>query len=290
MNSSKLVLGTVQFGQDYGINNTSGKITKEEVFKILDFASKQGITTLDTAHTYGDSEEVIGSYIQKSGQKFNIISKIPKLNKEESIEQYLEESLWKLKTDSLYAYLFHDFNSYRDNPDILSELQELKGAGKIKKIGFSLYFPTELDYLLSNQIEFDIVQIPYSVFDQRFERYFEQLQKEGKEVHVRSVFLQGLVFKKPEDLSKHFLAIKEKLQVLNNISEDSGVKVSSLCLNFALLNSNISRVVIGVDSLANLQENISDISDGDIAKKYISNLAVLKTDDESIILPINWSK
>ncbi len=53
---SKISLGTVQFGMDYGIANVRGKVDKEEVFKIMDLASSKKIGFLDTAYSYGESE------------------------------------------------------------------------------------------------------------------------------------------------------------------------------------------------------------------------------------------
>lgn len=289
-NENKLVLGTVQFGMDYGINNSRGQVSESEVFKILAYASDSGIQTLDTAHTYGNSEEIIGKFIKRSGKSFKIISKVPKPEAGKNIVSYPEESLKNLNSIKLYAYLFHNFDSYKENPQLLEQLQELKRLSKVEKIGFSLYYPKELDYLLENKIDFDIVQVPYSIFDQRFENSFEQLKNLGKEVHVRSVFLQGLVFKNPDMLENQFLDIKSELAKLIELSEQSQVSISGLCLNFVSLNKNIDKIVIGVDSLKNLQENILDLSQTDTVSKYYDELKMLRVDDEQIILPTNWKK
>lgn len=289
-NENKLVLGTVQFGMDYGINNSVGQVSESEVFKILAYASDSGIDMLDTAHTYGNSEEIIGKFIKRSSKTFKIISKVPKPEAGKNIASYLKESLKNLNSTKLYAYLFHNFDSYKENPQLLEQLQQLKRSSKVEKIGFSLYYPMELDYLLENKIDFDIVQVPYSIFDQRFESRLEQLKKLGKEVHVRSVFLQGLVFKNLEELAPEFFGIKSQLKKLIEISKLSKVRIAGLCLNFAALNKNIDRIVIGVDSLANLEENILDLTQGSKASKYYNDLKTLLIDDEQIILPTNWKK
>lgn len=289
-NANKLVLGTVQFGMDYGINNSSGQVGADEVNKILSYACDSGVLMLDTAHTYGNSEEVIGQFVKQSGKSFKIISKVPKPEAGKNIASYLEESLKKLNSTKLYAYLFHNFDSYKENPQLLDQLQELKKSLKVEKIGFSLYYPSELDYLLENKIDFDIVQVPYSVFDQRFEKSFEQLKKLGKEVHVRSVFLQGLVFKKSNNLSGNFVKIKDKIAELNQLAENSNLTISGLCLGFAVLNEKIGKIVIGVDSLENLKENIKDLSQITKIESIYEELKQLKEDDEQIILPINWGK
>ena len=69
---NKIGLGTVQFGLPYGINNTYGQTQEVEVKVILQIASKNGITILDTAHAYGNCETILG---KQDLNKFNIVSK-----------------------------------------------------------------------------------------------------------------------------------------------------------------------------------------------------------------------
>ncbi len=284
---SKLALGTVQFGLDYGVNNTAGQVKEAEVEKILDLASKSGIDVLDTAQAYGQSEEVIGRYIKNHTTRFRIVSKLPDLDALD-VKKLFNESLSNLNCDKLYGYMFHSFSAYKKNPSAWEELIGLKSENKVDKIGFSLYFPEELEYLLQKNIPFDLIQIPYSVFDRRFENYFEELKKRGVEIHVRSVFLQGLVFKSVDNLETRFLKIKSKLELLGRISSESKVPISALCLNFAVQNEFIDNVVMGVDNKGNLEENLKNLSFGQKTKEHLDQINSLKEDDENIILPINW--
>ena len=79
MKESKLVLGTVQFGLNYGIANTDGKPAPERVRQILQTAYDNGIRTLDTAAAYGESETVLGTELKNLGllDKMKIVSKVP---------------------------------------------------------------------------------------------------------------------------------------------------------------------------------------------------------------------
>ncbi|MBW2993081.1 aldo/keto reductase, partial [Candidatus Woesearchaeota archaeon] len=192
--------------------------------------------------------------------------------------------------DKLYGYLIHDFKTFKEHEGMLGVLKQLKGEGKIEKIGFSLYSPIELKYLLQNNISFDVVQVPYSIFDQRFSRYFSLLKEKGVEVHIRSVFLQGLVFKNPDKLEGRFAKVKNKLLKLRNLSDRLNIPISSLCINFALLNEYVDKVIIGVDSLNNLKENIPSMRDKLRIKEIYSNLKNLEETDENIILPVNWGE
>jgi aryl-alcohol dehydrogenase-like predicted oxidoreductase len=281
----KICLGTAQFGLDYGINNTRGKIPKNEVFKILEYALQNGIEFIDTAYAYGDSEKVLGDFIKNNpnGKKFKIISKIPNV---ENIDKVIEETFTNLKVDKLYGYLVHNFNSFLENTKIFDTLLRLKHTGKVEKIGFSLYYPEE--YYKIKNLEIDILQIPYSIFDQRFCNFFEEFKDKKIEVHARSVFLQGLIFKKPEELKGKFSKLKDKLLYINFLSKELDIPLNAIFLNFVLMNENLDKVVIGVDSLENLKENIDGLKFHKDIVKIFSKIIELRETDEEIIIPTKW--
>ena len=287
--SSKIALGTAQFGLDYGINNIRGKIPYSEVVEILKFAYENGINTLDTAYSYGESEEILGKAISNNLLKFKTISKLPNIESEKEVESIFYETLERLKQKKIYGYLFHSFETFKSHPYIYDIFQKLKHYKQIEKIGFSLYYPSEIDYLFDNKIDFDIIQLPYSIFDQRFEPYFSELKKRGIEIHVRSVFLQGLFFKKPEELNGNFTAIKEKIKTINQISKNMNTSIASVCIKFALMNENIDKVIVGVDSIENLKENLRGIKGKKIDDKYFNLLRNMRIEDENIILPFRWN-
>lgn len=284
---TRLGLGTAQFGLDYGINNKRGKIPTAEVFDILKSAHNDGIDTLDTAYDYGDSEKIIGAFINKNISKFKIVTKLPKTNIKE-YEFYLKQSLINLSLKNIYGYLFHDFQSFVKYPEILDGLRKFQEKGVIKKIGFSLYYTEELSYLLNKNCRFDIIQIPYSILDQRFFPFFEKLKQKKIEIHTRSVFLQGLVFKKPEELDKQFSEIAKKIKKIQQLAKSSNISISVLCLNFAIYNKNIDRIIVGIDSKKNLEENTECFSNVSSFGKIHGILTTLKEDDSRILLPFNW--
>ncbi len=284
---TKIALGTVQFGLNYGISNQKGKITDKEVSEILKLALTNGIDTLDTAQKYGDSEEKIGKALVKTPYPFKIISKLDpecKLHIEDSYLRTLE----KLGLYKLYGFLIHDFNILKEDNKIWNSFLQLKKQGRVDKIGVSLYYPEELEYLLNNHIDVDLVQLPYSIFDRRFENYFRNLSDNNIELHVRSVFLQGLVFIDPMNLQDKFLKIKTKITHLNNLSKIYEIPISAICLNFALLNNSIDRVIIGIESVKNLEANILAQKFGNKVSKIYNQLLSFREDDERIILPSNW--
>jgi aryl-alcohol dehydrogenase-like predicted oxidoreductase len=288
---TKLALGTAQFGLKYGINNSRGKIPISETFEILNKAVETNIDVIDTASAYGASEKILGEYINKLNSKktIKIISKFPNTSKKK-IQEAVNKSLEILHINKFYGYLLHDFSLFKKDKTIWQKLESLKKDNKINKIGFSLYYPEEIEYLLKKDISFDIIQVPYNIFDQRFEKYFDILKKKHVEIHVRSVFLQGLFFKSIQSLDEYFKGIANKLKYLNKLSQEQNVSISAICLNFALVNKSIDKVIIGVDSLENLLENINNQKYLNKVESVYSKLMNMKINDQNILIPMNWPK
>ncbi len=287
IDANRIALGTAQFGMDYGINNSRGKIPYKEVVQILKYAKDNGVDTLDTAYNYEDSENIIGNALSENNFNYKIISKLPKESISIGVNTCFYESLNRLKQKKLYGYLIHDFQSFKEQKDIWKTLEILKEQNKIDKIGFSLYYPSELEFLLKEKINFDIIQVPYSIFDQRFEQCFSQLKDMKVEIYVRSIFLQGLLLMKPEELPPYFDSIKGKMITLNKIAESLNTSLSSLCLKFVLSNKFINKIVIGVDNIENLKENLKAIK-GEIKSDSYNLLKNMNIDDEDIIIPYKW--
>lgn len=288
MSTGKIILGTAQFGFDYGIRNKRGKIPEAHVFQILDYAFSHGITKLDTAAAYGESEKVIGRFIRKKNIPLEVISKLP-ICREDQVEKYVRNSLNTISRDYLYGFLIHDFNHFVKNTKIYEILKRCKKQGIIKKIGFSLYYPSEMQYLLDHKIDFDILQIPYNIFDRRFsQKLLAKSLPKNVEIYARSIFLQGLLLTPSTEIKGKFISISDKIRVLEQIGARMKIDTASLCLNFVLMNPKINNVVIGIDNLIHLQRNIEAISDMDKIKQVYDQLLKLREEDERVILPINW--
>jgi aryl-alcohol dehydrogenase-like predicted oxidoreductase len=283
----KFVLGTVQFGLDYGVSNSAGKIPPAEVARILTRAGDSGVGGLDTAAAYGSSEEVIGECL-KQGGSFNIISKLPGGLTGDEFMGSLDQSLQRLGVERLEAYLVHA-PAEMLRPEVQDFLIRARGEGKVKKVGVSVYRIEEVELLWADGIEFDVLQIPFNVFDQRFAAVFAELRARKVEVHARSVFLQGLLFMTPEELPEHFASVRNPIAALHELAETAGLSLSSLLLNFAMAQRGIDRVLVGVAGLGQLQENLEAFDDFGKVAKLLSKLENLSISDENIVLPTNWS-
>lgn len=286
----KICLGTAQFGMDYGIANKTGKPDTDEINNILNFALASRIVSLDTAHSYGSSEEAIGEFIENNSFYFKIISKLPQLKENADIEEIVFESLSRLNISNIYGYLIHRFDDFLKYPSLWEHLEDLKQKKIIQKIGFSIYTPHELEIIFKKNIDCDIIQIPYNVFDRRFENYLPELKEKKIEVYSRSVFLQGLVFLRKEELSGNLIKAKDKIEKLNKVSIENDIPINKICFNFALLNPYIDKVIIGVDTFRHLREDIDSLSSIDKVNSIYDKLAELSIEDEDIILPCKWTK
>ncbi len=275
---SKIVLGTVQFGLQYGVNS-AGRPSQEAVKGILEGAAKGGITTLDTSSAYDNSEEVLGESIATPDQ-FKIVSKYPK--GEMPVSEMFNSSLKRLKVDQLYGYLLHHFEVYKNNPAVWDEFVALKESGMVQKIGFSLYSPEELEFILKNGSPFDLIQVPFNIFDKKFLSYMKDLHEKGVEIHVRSTFLQGLFFKDRNALPEKLLPMKKYLLQLDDFSKKSGLSISEIALNYNLQNPYIDGVLIGVDNVEQLKTNLSSVKETPIDIE-------IEVKEQELLNPVNWN-
>ncbi len=283
----KLALGTVQFGVNYGISNNSGIPTATAIKKVFTTAHSVKINTFDTALAYGNAEQNIAPYLQKNDC---VISKFPKNSSSKSIRLSLKQSLNNLKLNNLYGYMAHNANDIINDEDLWKVLIDLKNEKLVSKIGYSLYTTEELEKLLSLNYIPQIIQIPYSLLDRKFEPYFQILKSYNTEVHTRSTFLQGLYFLNPNLLPEILLPLKDALIQLQLISQKNNYPISNIALQFVLSNKNIDKVVIGVLNDNQLLENY------ELAEKKIENLSIFEEinqiiiKDKHLLNPANWQK
>jgi aryl-alcohol dehydrogenase-like predicted oxidoreductase len=274
-NISKLGLGTVQFGTNYGISNSNGKTESSEVEKILNTAVTYNIMYLDTAAAYGNAEKLLGQFDLK---KFRIVSKFMPPANGSSVKEELQQSLTDLNLENVYAYMAHRPLSLLDDSTIWSDLKKLKNQRKIDKIGFSLNDPQELNLLLKKKYVPDIVQVPYNYFDQRFEKQLIELKNKGCEIHTRSAFLQGLFFMKGAALSSFFDEVKPILEKLQGIYQDLAAEL----LNYTIEKEFIDQVIIGVENNAQFLKNIASIGQGQSLPDLNNFIS------EKILVPSFW--
>ncbi len=283
---SSLCLGTAQLGLPYGIANRGGQPNREAAFALLATARETGVALLDTSPAYGTSEAVIGGFHTETGRAFDVVSKWPKDGGD--VDKALAESLARLRTGSLYGYLVHDFGSFEARPEIWEGLQVLKAAGRIKKAGFSVYFPREVALLLEKDLKPDIVQLPFSVLDQRFAPLLPELKKRAVEVHARSVFLQGAVFLPDRGLTGVLEGARGAVERLRALALRAGLTVWELCLAFVAARPEVDRLVVGAEAAAQWRENVAALAKAAPHPAVLEELQQLALGDEAVLVPALW--
>ena len=289
-NISKIALGTVQFGIDYGINS-GVKVETDEVSRIINFARNNGINLLDTAQLYGSSEKVLGD---SNTQDFNVVTKTRGFDKEDinkSIANFvisdLNQSLRLLKRNSIYALLVHHGEDLlRPGGEmIFNKLQILKNKGLVSKIGVSAYIDNQLINIIDS-FDIDIIQLPMNILDRRLidNGLLNKIYSKGIEIHTRSIFLQGLLLMDPKKRPKMFDKWSSLWKIWDEWLFDNKLSALEATLRYMISLPEISRVLVGVDNKDQLQ-NIIKALEGNIP----TIPKELSTNDPDLLNPGNWS-
>ena len=284
---NRIVLGGAQLGLPYGILNGGETLSREEVARILDTAVDHGIDSIDTAIAYGQSESIIG---ETSQNRFNIISKLPPLpvdisNVSEWVHSQVQGSLSRLKCTSLDALLLHrpqDLTGAQ-GAELYAAIGSLMAEKMIHRFGVSIYSPDDLEGIIGT-FDIQVVQAPLNVFDRRILGITNHLSALNIEVHVRSVFLQGVLIANPKDRPQRFEPWSEHLAQFDEWVRSSGVSAMACCLGFALQQPSIAKLVIGTTSAESLNEIMTSIPNS-----VLEVPAHLQSSVEQLIDPRFWN-
>lgn len=281
-----IILGTVQFGLDYGINNRVGKPSLEQVFEMLDYASLQGVKILDTAEAYGNAAELLGEYNKSNPGVFLINSKFKKGNF--SIREQLNHSLDSLYIQKLNTYFFHSFQDFKKYPELLHELVELKKEKRIIKIGLSVYDNEEFKTSIENTA-IDVIQIPFNLLDNFALRgeLLQQAEAIGKEIQIRSVFLQGLFFKRLNEMPSQLSKLIPYLQKVNEIANLNNLTIEQLALQYAYSQPEIDHVIIGIDNIEQLKRNLA-FTQETLPESITQSINKILVKEIELLYPKNW--
>lgn len=284
----KLVLGTVQFGLNYGVANDQGKPTFESVKQMLDLAYEQGIHELDTADAYGDSQEVLKKYNDQSRNDFQIMSKFID-DGSNNFLGFFENSLKRLNRSSLKGYYFHRYDDYKKFQSF-KDVEELKAQGKLNLFGVSLYSIGELKEVV-NDSRIDLIQLPFNALDNDKEKIelLEKAHQQGKKIYIRSAFLQGVLVMPEEKIPAHLSGLKKDLQTLKQIAGREGLSMQELCLGYLNSKTFIDGILIGVDNVDQLKTNI-DLGKVSLSNTTIEAIEQIVVQDKDLLNPAKWGK
>ncbi|HTK36155.1 MAG TPA: aldo/keto reductase [Caulobacteraceae bacterium] len=253
---AKLGVGTAQFGLDYGVSNRRGRLTESEAVAVVQVAAAAGVSLLDTAAQYGEAEAVIGRVLPQPN-RFRLVTKTARVSEGvDRVEARARASLDRLGVARAEALLVHSAPDLLgpEGPELWDRLKRLKDEGLYAKIGISAY-AAEDPLGLARRFKPDLMQLPASVLDQRLiqDGVLTEIAALGVEIHLRSIFLQGLLFLPRDGLPAGLAAAGPRLSRIRRTIAEAGADPLQAALAFALTRPEASTVVVGVTSAAELR-------------------------------------
>ena len=278
----RFILGSAQFSGTYGISNNK-KLSFQEVNEIIKYSFEKGIRDIEVCSSYGESQFKIIQVIKKKNlkKKINTIYKISKIHKN-TFKLY--NTLKKIS--NLKAIFSHSSNFY-----FSKKFQNfIKNLDKRKiKIGVSIYEVSEIEILLNSKVKPNIIQVPYNIFNQKFDQkiLLRKLKKHKVQIQVRSIFNQGLIFLSNQDIKSKFpknfkflIKFKKKLKKFNE-------NLFNISIKLPLSKSYFKKILIGVTCLKHV-DDISNIKSNKINKVLINQIHNLKFNNSNISDPRKW--
>jgi diketogulonate reductase-like aldo/keto reductase len=275
----KIIIGTANLFQKYGINNKS--ISNKELNHIKNLKKAKSINSLDCSVEYGNLSRIKKLY----NNKFNLFIKFKTDNKKKEIN--IQNTIKKinkliLNIDKIYCLMFHDINDlkFKNSKLIYEYILKLKKKRKVSKIGISIYQPNELNYIKKNYF-FDYIQVPVNLINQSFNfRNTKFLRMKGTRFLARSILLQGAIFNN-KFLAKNNILLKKITDLKQNYNEN----IKQVFLDYVKKQSWLDGIVIGVDNIEQFKEIINILSS---KKKILFNSKKFKITKKKIIDPRTW--
>ena len=285
---NKIILGSANFDQIYGIKKNF--IKKKEIKGLFNLALKNKIRTIATSPLYNKSEKIIGLL---NNNKFKIISKIPKIPKnikKKNIKKWLKlkavNSLKNLKIKRFECLLLHDANSLlsKNGNEIYKSIKNIKTIGLTNKIGISIYDFNILDKILT-KFKIDLIQAPLNILDQRLimSGWLKKLKKRGIEIHVRSIFLQGILLLSHNQLPKKLKKLNKKWIIWESWLKKNKFTPLQVCLSFIFNQRQLDGIVIGYNNKNQLNQILKQ-------KKIKSSFSIpsLNIRENKLVDPRAW--
>ena len=271
---SKMVLGSAQIGFDYGISNIRGQPSIDESIEIVRHAASHGLSDVDTARAYGQSEQRIGHALAGGrGNDMRVITKLDPLlcldddAAGDAIDHAVDASIFRscreLGLRTLPVVLLHRAQhlvSY--GGQIWKRLLYLRSEGVVDSVGVSVQSVDEARMAL--QIAgVSHIQLPCNLLDWRWQEAgidAELLGRPDITVHARSAFLQGLLVQESDELWPKLEQLSAP-SVLNRlrslVAELDRDGLDDLAIAYLQGQAWIHGVVVGVESMSQLKRNLS---------------------------------
>jgi len=287
---SRIILGTANFGNKYGVANKGKLLSKGESELILNWAQKNGINHFDTAFSYGDSSEILHSHIDHSYEP-EIDTKLDEKSCQSGklIVETTKSTLQNLGVAQLSVLYLHreDLLQGPLASEISIGLKEVLNLGIAKKIGVSAYSESAVLACKEALPDLSVFQVPENICDRRLasSMAIQNMALDGNSFRVRSIFLQGLLLMEPSLIPQHLKASSTSIQELIIFARNNSLTVMELCLAYANSISWANGIVVGVASLDQLIE--IQKSSSPLPERWETSISTLPSE---ILDPRKWTQ
>jgi 1-deoxyxylulose-5-phosphate synthase len=294
---SKVSLGTVEIGLNYGIgqNGTANRPEESEAAHLLHRALDLGVNFIDTARAYGESEAIIGRALKGRRHEFVLCSKVLAYENEAGdnlrakVTESVQESLRALNTDVLDILMIHSApTEVLSRTDLIEILEDLRREGKFRWMGVSVY--GEAAALAAVQSgRFDCVQVAYSVLDRRPEgEVWKEAVRNDIGIVARSVLLKGLLTPRYQFFPSHLSVLKTVAGRLERLGESTGISLPELAYRYVLTGPLPHTALVGASSLQEMEAAVRFAEAGALPNDLMDRVREIELDDPKYLNPATW--
>lgn len=295
---SRVALGTVELGMDYGFRHSSHyrRPDPQEAVRIVHRALDLGVNLIDTAREYGASEELIGEALKSGPGDVVIASKlmIPQDGDgsgqvRQAILGSIEASLKALRLETIDLMQIHNTTvAILRSDEVMRALDDARQAGKIRFPGASCY-GEEVPLAALDNRRIETLQVPFNVLDRRATRHvFPKAVERRVGILVRSAFLRGVLTSLVNSLPERLSPVREAAITAFGLSRTAVQDLSEMALRFCLSFEEVGSIIIGVRSVEELESNIADAEKGALPQDLVDQLSKVCVQDEELLDPQNW--
>ena len=300
---SRIALGTVELGMDYGFRSSPHYRKPEEAdaIRTIHQAIDLGINLIDTARGYGKSEEIIGRALKESGS-----SRAPILAGKVAVSetflsngddhalhaamtQSIDESLRALQVDTLDLLQIHNTSlAILNNEAAMRALDDAVQTGKARFLGASCTGgPVSMAALADERTS--ALQVPLNLLDRAMiPNVLPQASNQGAGILVRSAFLRGVLTENINDVPDELSDLRNAALSVRESFRHQVSSLSELAIRFCLSFDAVSSIVVGMRNLSELEQNVLHAARGPLSDAQMEQLDCLTFRNPELLNPQNW--
>ena len=289
-NLNRFILGGAQIGMPEYTKDIDNCLSSS-AYELLSEAENLDIEFVDGAANYGNFEIEVGNYFSKtSGSNLQVISKLdPNLKIKSAIDVFdaVSKSV-EIIGRKLNTLFIHDSQSIKNWDGPLGEgLQLALSAGLTEYLGCSIYYPSELEEVLKID-ELKVIQAPFNVLDKRLiiNDHLKFAQKLNKIIHLRSVYLKGLLLR--DVLPKNLTFAEQDWKNFKIVCEKFKVHPKEAALGWALANAKNCSFVLGCVNAEQLRQNVKFFCSASLPQEFLKALDLIPSASERTLNPSLW--